>query len=83
MNTFLCGVLGGLMVIGLAVVSAGVSWGVCTLCLRLTRPRRQPPREPLDPTAEICAEQQAFRQLQNYSAQQAYGLVDGEEDENH
>lgn len=71
----LCGVLLGL---GLTALGAAGGWMAC----RAWNARRVPPAKTThDRNDRLAQEQAAFRQLQQYSVEQAYGLMGGRGEE--
>ena len=72
MYPFVFGFLGAMTGLGLLGLGVVLGW--------LARERLRPHKTALNrKTEDLSQEQEAFRQLQNYSAQQAYGLLDHEE----
>ena len=69
--SFLLGALGAVAVFGLFALGVFVGW---RLCKRFARPA--PVEKPPDRELREMAEQQAaFRQMQNYNADVAYGIT--------
>lgn len=75
MTTFVLGAAGALAALGLLALGAWVGWQVGKARGPAHLPRRENERE------RLAQEQAAFRQLQNYSVERAYGLVEDEEGE--
>lgn len=75
MTIFFFGLCGALLGLGLTALGAAGGWMAAQAMHR--RPRAETQRE----NKALAEEQRAFRQLQNYSAQQAYGLLEGMEGE--
>ena len=75
MTTFLTGFCGALAALGLLALGALAGWQG----RRVLKEQRGVPPVREKENRRLQQEQQAFRQLQNYSAQRAYGLVDDEE----
>ena len=71
MTIFFIGLCGALLGLGLTALGAAAGW-MAANALR----KRPGPVERRENRA-AAEEQRAFRQLQNYSAQQAYGLLEG------
>ena len=68
--TFFMGFLGALLAMGLFGAGGAVGWYLG----RRSIPAAQPPGE--EERRRMAEQQQAFHQLQNYSAERAYGLVE-------
>lgn len=71
--TFVMGAVGMLAVLLLLLVGAVAGWVLRGTYIRLTRPVAPTPQE--QERKRLIEEQQAFQQLQNYSVERAYGLV--------
>ena len=69
--TFLYGFLGGLAVVGLLAIGVVAGWKAHKAFNRPTA--TSPEKDELD---RLKAQQQAFRELSNYSMETAYGMRD-------
>lgn len=76
MIAFFYGFFGALVCIGLAALAGLCGWMACAARQRKTAPGNSAIRED---NRQLMQEQAAFRQLQNYSAERAYGLLDDRE----
>ena len=81
MNTFLFGLLGALLALGLLAGGGVIGWKARGFYTSLTAPKAQKPEE--EERRRLIEQQQAFRQLQNYSAERAYGMVNDDSMEEH
>ena len=75
--TFLIGFLGAAAAAVLLAAGAAAGWKACRLYMQHTRNTVRPPSQ--ERQRQLEQEQQAFRLLQNYSAERAYGLLREEE----
>lgn len=73
---FLLGAAGAAMLLGAFGAGAAAGWRVC-------KELKTPPAKAEPPQAEVLKRmqegQEAFRSLQNYSAERAYGMLRSEE----
>jgi hypothetical protein len=70
------GFLGALLAMALVVAGAVCGWLVCKAVIKHTKPELENPGE--KERQRLIEQQQAFRQMQNYSVEQAYGMTGGD-----
>lgn len=75
--TFLYGFLGALVCLTLLAGGGVIGWNICKVVTRRSKPDLPQPEE--RERKRLVEEQKAFRHLQNYSTEQAYGMVGGED----
>ena len=68
--SFVIGALGAVAVFGLYALGVFTGWKLCKRFARPAPAERPPDRE----LRKMAAQQEAFRQLQNYSAEVAYNM---------
>ena len=74
MAAFFAGGLGAILVLGVFVAGIGSGWTLRQIWDRYRRPELQKPKE--EELRQMAEQQKAFHQLQNYSAERAYGMVE-------
>ena len=74
--TFLYGFLGALACVVLLAGGGAMGWMICRGVTRRSKPTLPQPEE--QERKRLVEEQKAFRQLQNYSTEQAYGMTGGD-----
>jgi len=70
---FVIGFLGGLAVVALLSVGGLCGWNAHKTFIKHTAPVAEKPGD--EERRRLREEQQAFRELQNYSTERAYGLI--------
>ena len=74
---FVYGFMGALACLVLLVVGGVTGWLVCKAVTRHSKPDLPKPEE--QERKRLVEEQKAFRQMQNYSTERAYGMLGGED----